>query len=659
MPQTINECYSETLIIIIQSEKFFYWNKLHIMIIIKKKSLYTALIFLFFVSFNSLLIAQISQGGTPPSFKSNNLKTDFQEMIVQKPNVEQLLIEDAENDKQATPLRFAKLLEVNFDIINSGTWTDIPGKGRIWRLKITSEDALAIGIYYNNFHIPQGGQLFLYNEDKSQVIGAFTEVNNPENKLFATELIQGETTILEYFQPYGVYEKPEIGISEISYAYRSVDFLFTKGTDDFGGSGPCEVNVNCSEGDNWQNQKRSVARIMIKGTTWCTGSLVNNTLEDCMPYFLTADHCGRYSTEDDISQWIFYFNYESADCPNPQEEPSSNTIVGATKKASFAWQGGSDFFLVLLNHGVPSSYNPYFGGWNINNLSSLNGTAIHHPEGDIKKISTYTTPTISSMWNGIPSTIDHFWKVKWAETENGHGVTEGGSSGCPLYDNLGRVIGTLTGGQATCDNKTDPDFFGKFSYSWDLCGEDSTTQLKYWLDPINKGVNQLDGTDVCENLIANFKADTLVIPVGVNLSFEDISIGDPDEWSWTFEGALPSISYKQNPTGIFYGQVGKFKACLLVKNDISQDSVCKFITVRPTIAPNPTSGEVDIYLGIQELNDVEINVFNMLGKEVPFYWRAINSTNYKINLAENNRGMYLIQIICSEETYNLKAYLIK
>ena len=131
------------------------------MIIIKKKSLYTALIFLFFVSFNSLLIAQISQGGTPPSFKSNNLKTDFQEMIVQKPNVEQLLLEDAENDKQATPLRFAKLLEVNFDIINSGTWTDIPGKGRIWRLKITSEDALAIGIYYNNFHIPQGGQLFL------------------------------------------------------------------------------------------------------------------------------------------------------------------------------------------------------------------------------------------------------------------------------------------------------------------------------------------------------------------------------------------------------------------------------------------------------------------------------------------------------------------
>lgn len=627
------------------------------MTLIKTENFFKAIILIFCVTFSNLTIAQISQGGVPPSFTSKNLKNNFQEIIVQKPNVEQLLLEDAENDKQALPLRFAKLLEVNLDINNSGKWTDIPRKGRIWRLKITSDGALAIGIYYNNFRIPRGGQLFLYNEDKTQLIGAFTEINNTENKLFATELIKGETTILEYFEPYGVFEKPEIGISEISYAYRAVNSLFPKGTDGFGDSGTCEVNVNCPEGDNWQDQKRSVAKIQTKNGTLCTGSLVNNTLENCMPYFLTADHCGKYSSDDNINQWIFYFNYESITCPNPQEEPSSNTIVGATKKASYG-TGGSDFFLVLLNQGIPSSYNPYFGGWNRYDVSSLNGVTIHHPEGDIKKISTYTSPTISSFWNH-DSTMNHYWKVKWAATENGHGVTEGGSSGCPLYDNFGRVIGTLTGGQASCTHLNYPDFYGKFSYSWDSCGTDSTTQLKYWLDPIDKGVDQIDGTDVCNNLIANFKADTIVIPVGENLSFTDLSIGVPDEWNWTFEGALPSISYQQNPSGIYYGQVGKFNACLFVKNSISQDSVCKYITVKPTIAPNPTSGEVDIYLGNHERHDVEINVFNILGKEVPFYWRAINSTNYKINLAENDRGMYLIQIICSEETYNLKAYLIK
>ena len=630
------------------------------MTLIRIVKFFKVIIIIFCITFSNLTIAQISQGGTPPSFSSNNLKSNFQEIIVQKPNVEQLLLEDAENDKQAVPMRFAKLLEVNFDINNSGTWTDIPGKGRIWRLKITSDGALAIGIYYNNFRIPQGGQLYLYNEDKSQVIGAFTEANNTENKLFATELIQGETTILEYFEPYGVYEKPEICISEISYAYRAVDFLFTKGNDDFGGSGPCEVNINCPEGDNWQDQQRSVARVLVKrsgSSMWCTGSLVNNTMENCMPYFLTADHCGKYSSEENINQWMFYFNYESDDCPDPQDEPASNTILGATKKASYGTDG-SDFFLVLLNSGIPSSYNPYFGGWNRNNSPSPNGVTIHHPQGDIKKISTYTIPITSSTWGETPNT---HWKAKWAETENGHGVTEGGSSGCPLYDNFGRVIGTLTGGQASCTHLTYPDFYGKFSYSWDLCGNDSTTQLKYWLDPIDSGVEQLDGIDVCDNLTANFKADTIVIPVGTNLSFTDISIGERSEWNWTFDGAIPSISYKQNPSGIYYEQVGKFDVCFVVKNQISQDSICKmkYITVKPAISPNPTNGEVDIYLGNQELQDVKINVFNLLGKEVPFYLRSINSTNYKINLAENDRGMYLIQVICSEEIFNLKAYLVK
>ena len=556
------------------------------MILIKKENFLKAIIFIFCISFNYLATAQISQGGTPPSFFSKNLKNNFQEINVQKPNVEQLLLEDKENDKQAVPLRFAKLLEVNFDINNSGTWTNIPGKGRIWRLKITSDGALAIGIYYNDFRIPRGGQLFLYNEDKSQVIGAFTEINNTKNKLFATELIQGETTILEYFEPYGVFEKPEIGISEISYAYRAVNSLFVKGTDGFGDSGSCEVNVNCPEGDNWQDQKRSLARVLVKRTgssMWCSGSLINNTMEDCMPYFLTADHCGKYSSEDDINQWIFYFNYESTTCPNPEEEPSSNTIVGATKKASFGWEAGSDFFLVLLNQGIPSSYNPYFGGWNRNNSSSPNGVTIHHPEGDIKKISTYTVPITSSTWGDTPNT---HWKVTWAATVTNHGVTEPGSSGCPVYDNFGHVIGTLTGGQSSCSNLYGPDFYGKFSYSWDSCGIDSTSQLKYWLDPIDIGVNQIDGI-----------------------------------------------------------------------NNITQ--IEDFIADKAIIAPNPTSGEININLDNHEPHDVEIIVYSLLGKEASFYWKKINSTNYKINLSENDRGMYLIQIICSEKIYNLKAYLMK
>jgi hypothetical protein len=82
----------------------------------------------------------------------------------------------------------------------------------------------------------------------------------------------------------------------------------------------------------------------------------------------------------------------------------------------------------------------------------------------------------------------------WAETENGWGVTEGGSSGSPIFDVYGRIIGTLTGGQASCTSTQAPDYYGKFSYHWDSNGIQDTQQLKPWLDPDNTGLTSMSGT---------------------------------------------------------------------------------------------------------------------------------------------------------------------
>ena len=137
------------------------------------------------------------------------------------------------------------------------------------------------------------------------------------------------------------------------------------------------------------------------------------------------------------------------------------------------------------------------------------GVTIHHPAGDIKKISTYTTPVESSQWSGTSGT---HWQVYWSETETNWGVTEGGSSGAPLYDNTGKIIGALTGGQAACEpdgsgsgtGPDQPDYYGKFSYSWDQNGNDPSQQLKYWLDPINAGITSLPGKNA--SLTAAFQA---------------------------------------------------------------------------------------------------------------------------------------------------------
>ncbi len=441
----------------------------------------------------SQLAAQVSQGGTPPSFKLGHLKTA--PVLLTAPSLTQISKEDALKEKNGEAWRMAVAVPAGMNTENSGTWTDLGRGEKIWQLTITSKGARALGVYYDKFRLPVGGRLYLYSENQNQVIGAFTSENNPKDiQNFATELIEGETVTLEYFQPAYVKEKPVIQIGEIAYAYRGVKEINAFKVNE---SDPCQVNVNCSEGTNWQNHKRSVAKIVLKqGLNYylCTGSIVNNTAQDGKPYFLTAEHCGVSSSAADFNQWVFYFNYEAAACVNPSSDPASLTITGCVKRSAAGDGGGntgSDFKLLEFNSAIPASYGVYYAGWNRNNVGSPSGVSIHHPSGDIKKISTYSSTLTSTSWGG--SVANTHWRVVWAATANGHGVTEGGSSGSPIFDNNGRVVGTLTGGGSYCTATSSPDSYGKFSYHWSSNGTTNDKKVQPWLDPTNSGVSTIDG----------------------------------------------------------------------------------------------------------------------------------------------------------------------
>lgn len=330
--------------------------------------------------------SQINQGGTPPGFSSNILSESFEVIDLPAPDIAQLQAEDEDNDKNNFPQRIATNVPVFIDIHNSGNWENLKTGGKIWRVKLICEGALALNVQFDQFYLPDGGKVYLYNHDKTQILGAYTTVNNNESGLFSTELIEGDEVTIEYYEPEKITELVELSISDIAYAYRNVSYVF-QNTEDFGDSEWCEVNVNCSpEGDNWQDEKRGVARILFKEGYywyWCTGSLVNNTLVNGTPYFLTADHCGGTASASDRNQWIFYFNFESSGCSNPGSSPGYNSIYGATLKSRGDIDGGSDFQLVQLNSTPPSYYNVYYNGWDRSGSSSSSGVAIHHPAGDI------------------------------------------------------------------------------------------------------------------------------------------------------------------------------------------------------------------------------------------------------------------------------------
>jgi len=541
------------------------------------------------IFFSNQVQSQVSQGGTPISFVYKQLPA-LQAVEINKPDMAVVAQEDAVSQIY----QIGRLMPVNLNMQNSGTWFQFADGSRLWRLKIHADGAKAINLYYNQFWLPEQAKMYIYSEDEEQVIGAFTWENNPSSGLFATELISGETMIVEYFEPAGVTTPAAFNISDVGYCYRSAESASGNGGGrDFGDAQSCMLNVNCSEGNNYADQKRAVARVLLvigSSQGWCSGSLINNTAQDCTPYFLLADHCGDGSSAANKNQWIFYFNYQASGCSNPSSQPSTSqrTFTGCTEKAKTGGgiSDGSDFLLVQLNSAVPTNYNPYYAGWNrqTSNTLSGGGVGIHHPAGDIKKISTYTALLQTTTDdNGQPA----YWAVQWAATANGHSIIEPGSSGSSLFNSSGLIVGTASAisFNLDCSNRGGYNsVYGKFSYHWDQNGTAATSRLKNWLDPTNSNVTSLAGTNApcgTVNVAADFTANVTTIFEGQSVNFTDLSTGSPTAWSWTFTGGTPGTSTVQNPQNVVYSTAGTYTVTLTASKTGSSDTETKtgYITV--------------------------------------------------------------------------------
>ena len=469
------------------------------------------------------------------------------------------------------------LCDINSD--TKGSWTNVED-GKVWTLAIQAEEAKGISLYYDNFWIPSGGELYIYNPSQSQKIGPFTSKNNPASGVYATEIIYGDILILEYFQPNITNNKLNLSINKFVYAYRDIISGQLGG---YNSSEDCQVNANCSEGNSWENQKKSVCRIQI-GSGWnvglCTGALINNTLNDCTPYVLSADHCfdGGDISENDLNQTIFYFNYYSDSCQNLIPN-NYNSITGCSYVSNSGGEGivgDSDFFLVELNSNP--DFDPYFSGWDRSNISASNGVSIHHPSGDVMKISTFTNGLSSTSGLGFGFDNTTHWQVQWSQTDNGHGVTEGGSSGSPIYNQNSLLVGVLTGGSSYCDATNQTDIYGKLWHGWDQMGNSNTEQLKPWLDPTNFGSISVNGI-FCEslnNLIADFECANSEICINNSVVFSSSSIGTIDSYEWSFQGGQPSSAIGPGPHIINYDAVGDFDVSLIVNNNEFSDTIIQY-----------------------------------------------------------------------------------
>lgn len=391
--------------------------------------------------------AQISERGIPLTLQNDKINWNIPQLTMDAFDVDEFLQEDEEvNALKNQPYRFGKNFYIGRNIKNSGSWHKLPDGGRVWLLKLKSPGAFSLNLTFDLFDLPEGGRLFIYSPDYTHILGAYTHKNNSPEMGFGTYPVPGDELIIEYYEPQYAMGQTQLQIEAVTHAYRDLDVV-ARG---IGDSGACNNNVICPEGDDWRDEIDAVAMIVVNGNGICTGALINNTANDGHPYFLTANHC----LGGNVSNWVYRFNWQSTTCAG-NNVGDFQTVGGSQLLASGA---AADYALIRINNGdpVPEDYNPFYAGWDASGANPTSQVGVHHPRGDLKKISFDTDPAGTATYGSATC-----WRVfDWED-----GTTEPGSSGSPLFDQNKRVIGQLYGGQATCSNNVN-DYYGKFDVTY-------------------------------------------------------------------------------------------------------------------------------------------------------------------------------------------------
>ena len=252
----------------------------------------------------SLGFSQKSLGGTPRGLY-NSLTKITPEIEMPLLDIDVLLQED-EFLPPGKPYRYGVRLPVDLSPHNSGVWETLLDGTRVWKLIISSQFAYAMNLSFDSFYLPENSKLFIYNPDFSMIYGAYTELNNNSEEVFASPLLKGDELIIEYSELMDVSEEFKLHIEYVVHDYKDILNYYNERNS----NRTCGDNVACSSANAYEDQINAVSWLDMGGYI-CTGSMLNNTAQDLTPYYITAWHCAE---GENVNTFRFYFNYETNSC---------------------------------------------------------------------------------------------------------------------------------------------------------------------------------------------------------------------------------------------------------------------------------------------------------------------------------------------------------
>ncbi len=446
------------------------------------------------------------------------------------------LAEDLGKPKSA-PLRYALTREIHNvafsrNASHGGEWRDLPDGMALWRLPVHAAGALTLDFGFRSLFLPPGAQLFIGNA--TQQLGPYSDADNPRSGQFWTPLLYGDHALIEVLLPQTMKPFLKLDLGTVHVGYRDIfarhaqpkSFLNPSA-----GSGSCNVDTICPQGDLWRSEINAEAILVMNGG-FCSGQLLNDTRGDHAPLLSTANHC--ITDQSDASSLVVYWKYASPVCrvigsgANALPVPTADAIPqtgGATLLATYQ---PADFTLVRLDSPIPVAAQVYWNGWDRSEIPFNGAVVMHHPEADAKRISfaagTVVVDNFDYGQNVVPG-INH-WRVDHYSL----GTTEAGSSGSGLIDLNHHLRGVLSGGNAECSDPAGDDFYGRLSVAWS--GGGASSSLQPWLDPLGTNAQTLEGTGSCA-------APTVALSISENPA----TSGDRIALSASASGGAPPYTY--------------------------------------------------------------------------------------------------------------------
>jgi V8-like Glu-specific endopeptidase len=421
-----------------------------------------------------------------------------------------LLVGEAMQVDTPIDLRGARRLATRTSVRDFGALQGTRDGGFVWSGVVHAPGASAIRLTFSGFDLPEGAALYLYG-DNGQAAGPYTDNGPMGTGVLHTNTIFGETVNVQIVQD-GRPDRLPRALKLESVGVMGPRFL--KAVIPAEGEAPrnalaakafCSYNEDCVEGAGCgtsnavADARQAVATILFQaqgGFFICTGGLVADTSGSQTPFFLTANHC--ISSSNVASTVETYFDYV-ANCSNPDcTQPYSN--VGETVGAVIlSTSSNTDHSLMQLasNPTTPDGTVAYLG-WNSTAVANSNGTnlfRISHPSGAPQAYSEHSVDTGAGTCRTLP-------RGTFIYSHDTFGATEGGSSGSPVVDGNGQIVGQLFGACGTnvndvCDAGSNSTVDGAFAAYF--------SSVAQFLDPSGgpscapKGASCNVDSDCCSN----------------------------------------------------------------------------------------------------------------------------------------------------------------